>query len=129
MKILLTKDVDLYNVAEDATQWSTSVKAIHQHVAQYNIMQIFCIPDAFDTDAASTSSTFVDSIIRWKYLQDNSYYEWQEFLHIYRSDVGLESDQWMEEFLCNSMDKPLKIEVISDFDELPQQHCGAVSLF
>jgi hypothetical protein len=92
-------------------------------------MQIFCIPDAFDTDAASTSSTFVDSIIRWKYLQDNSYYEWQEFLHMYRSDVDFESDQWMEEFLCNLMDKALKIEAISDFDELPQQRCGAVSLF
>jgi hypothetical protein len=92
-------------------------------------MPIFCIPDAFNTDTASTLSTFVDSIIRWKDLQDNNYYEWQEFLHIYRSDVGLESDQWMEEFLCNSMDKPLKIEVISDFDELPQQHCGTVSLF
>jgi hypothetical protein len=92
-------------------------------------MPIFCITDVFNADTASTLSTFVDSIIRWKDLQDNNYYEWREFLHMYVSDVGLESDQWMEEFLCNSMDKPLKIEVISDFDELPQQHCGTVSLF
>jgi hypothetical protein len=48
---------------------------------------------------------------------------------MYGSDINLESDQWMKEFFCNSMDKDHKIEVISDFDELPQQHCGAVSLF
>jgi hypothetical protein len=45
------------------------------------------------------------------------------------TNVNLESDQWMEEFLCNSIDKALKIEVVSDFDELPQQQRGAVSFF
>jgi hypothetical protein len=64
VKILSTKDVDLYNIAEDATQWSTSVKAIHQHVVQYDIIPIFCIPDAFNADTASMLSTFVSSIIR-----------------------------------------------------------------
>jgi hypothetical protein len=125
----LATDNDSYNVAEDATQWSTSVKAIHQHAVQYDIMPIFCIPDAFDSDTASTSSTIVDSLIRWKDLQDNNYYEWQEFLHMYGSDINLESDQWMEEFFCYLMDKAFKIEVISDFDELPQQLRGAISLF
>jgi hypothetical protein len=40
---------------------------------------------------------------------------------MYGSDTDLESDQWMEKFLHILMDKTLKIEVISDFDELPQQ--------
>jgi hypothetical protein len=48
---------------------------------------------------------------------------------MYGSDVDLESDQWMEEFLRNSMGKALKIEVISDADELPQQPHRAVTLF
>jgi hypothetical protein len=86
-------------------------------------MSIFCISDAYDAfnaDTASMSSTLVDSIIRWKDLQDNNYYEWHEFLTMYGSDVDLESDQWMEELLCNSMDKALNIEVLSDADGLPQ---------
>jgi hypothetical protein len=48
---------------------------------------------------------------------------------MYESNVNLESDQWMKELFCKLMDKDHKIEVISDFDELPQQHHGAVSLF
>ncbi len=48
---------------------------------------------------------------------------------MYGSNVNLESDQWMKEFFRNLIDKDHKIEVISDFDELPQQHRGAVSLF
>jgi hypothetical protein len=75
------------------------------------------------------STMFVNSIIRSKDYQDNNYYEWQEFLHVYGSNVNFESDQWMEEFLRNLMDKALMIEVIFDFDKLPQQHCGAASLF
>jgi hypothetical protein len=105
------------------------VKVIHQHAVQYDIMPIFCITVAFDADTASTSSTFVNYIIRCTELQDNNYYEWQEFLHMYGSVVSHESDQWMEEFLCNLMDKVLKIGDVSDFDELPQQPRGAVSLF
>jgi hypothetical protein len=35
----------------------------------------------------------------------------------------------MEDFLCALMAKTLKDKVISDFDEVPKEHQGAISLF
>ncbi len=80
-------------------------------------------------NGVTTSHGFVNSILDWKDLQDDDCYRWQQFLNLYGSDVDIESDQWMEEFLCVSMEKALKDEAISDFDELPTASRGAVSLF
>ena len=131
-KILSLADSESYDIAEDASQWSTSIKEIYNHAIKYDIMAIYRIPLVFsisDVNSVTTSPGFVNSILNWKDLQDDDCYRWQHFLNLYGSDVDIESDQWMEEFLCVSMEKALKDEVISDFDELPKASRGAVSLF
>jgi hypothetical protein len=80
-------------------------------------------------NSVTTSHSFINAILDWKNLQDEDCFHWQEFLHLFGSDVDIESDQWMEGFLCISMEKTLKNKVMSDFDELPKERCGAISLF
>jgi hypothetical protein len=131
-KILSLADSESYDIAEDASQWSTSIKEIYNHAMKYNIMAIYPIPLVFyisNVNSVTTSPGFVNSILNWKDLQDDDCYRWQQFLNLYGSTVDIESDQWMQEFLCASMEKTLKDEVILDFDELPKDSRGAVSLF
>jgi len=131
-KILSLADSESYDIAEDASQWSTSIKEIYNHAIKYDIMAIYRIPLVFnisDVNSVTTSPGFVNSILNWKDLHDEDCYRWQQFLNLYGSTVDIESDQWMEEFLRASMEKTLKDEVISDFDELPKDSRGAVSLF
>ena len=131
-KILSLADSESYDIAEDASQWSNSIKEIYNHAVKYDIMAIFRIPLVFnisDVNSVATSPGFVNSILAWKDLQDDDCYHWQQFLNLYGSEVDIESDQWMEEFLRASMEQTLKDEVISDFDELSKEHRGAVSLF
>ena len=131
-KILSLADSESYDVAEDASQWSTSIKEIYNHAIKYDIMAIYRIPLVFnisDVNSVTTSPGFVNSILNWKDLHDEDCYRWQQFLNLYGSTVDIESDQWMEEFLRASMEMTLKDEVISDFDELPKDSRGAVSLF
>ena len=115
---------------EDAFLWHTSIKEVHRLAVQYDIMAIFCVPTIFDTsdvNSARSSTAFVNAILDWNRLQDEDFYRWQEFLHLYGSEVDIESDQWMEEFLRKSMETAFKNEVLSDFDKLPKERRGAVS--
>jgi hypothetical protein len=131
-KILFLADNKSYNIAEEASQWSTSIKEIYNHAIKYNIMAIYRIPLVFgisNVNSVTTSPSLVNSILNWKNLQDDDCYRWQQFLDLYGSTVDIKSDQWMEEFLRASMEKTLKDEVISNFDELPKDSCGTVSLF
>jgi hypothetical protein len=131
-KIHSLTDSESYDIAEDASQWRSSIKEIHNHAIKYDIMAIYHIPLVFnisDVNSVTTSHGFVNSILNWKDLQDDDCYRWQQFLNLYGSDVDIESDQWMEEFLRVSMEMALKDEVISDFDKLPTASRGAVSLF
>jgi hypothetical protein len=123
-KILSLADSESYDIAEDASQWSTAIKEIYNHAIKYNIMAIYCIPLVFnisDVNSVTTSPGFVNSILNWKDLHHDDCYRWQQFLNLYGSTVDIESDQWMEEFLRASMEMTLKDEVIPDFDELQGQ--------
>jgi hypothetical protein len=131
-KILSIADSESYDVAEDASQWHTSIKEIHRHAVHYDIMDVYHVPIKFstsDVNSVMTSPGFVNAILDWKNLQDEDCFHWQEFLHLFGSDVNIESNQWMEEFLHKSMEKTLKYEVMFNFDELPKECCGAISLF
>jgi hypothetical protein len=131
-KILSISDSKLYDVVKDASQWHTSIKEIHRHTVHYDIMAIYPVPIKFsarDVTSITTSPGFVNAILDWKNLQDEDCFHWQEFLHLFGTNVNIESNQWMEEFLCKLMEKALKNEVMLDFDELPKEWHGAISLF
>jgi hypothetical protein len=131
-KILSLADSELYDIAEDTSQWSTSIKEIYNHAIKYAIMAIYHILLVFnisDVNSVRTSPGFVNSILNWKDLQDDDCYRWQQFLNLCSSTVDIKIDQWMEEFLHTSMETTLKDEVISNFDKLPKDSRGAVSLF
>jgi hypothetical protein len=131
-KILSLADSESYNIAEDASQWSTSIKEIYNHTIKSNSRAIYGSPLVFsisDANSFTTSPGFINSILNWKDLQEDDCYRWQHFLNLYGSTVDIKSDQWMEEFLHAPMEKTLKDELIFDFDKLPKDSCGAVSLF
>jgi hypothetical protein len=131
-KILSIADSESYDVVEDASQWHTSIKEIHRHPVHYDIMAIYRVPVKFstsDVNSVTTSPGFVNAILDWKKLQDEDCFCWQEVHHLFGFNVGIESNLWMEDFLRKSMEKALKDEVMSDFDELPKERRGAISLF
>jgi hypothetical protein len=131
-KILSISDSKSYDIAEDASQWNTSIKEIYHHAIKYDIMAIFHDPQGFDINNVScvnSSTQLTNAILVWKNLTNKDYFQWQEFLHHYNSNDNIESDQWMEEFMCTLIAKTLKDKVISDFDELPKEHRGGISLF
>jgi hypothetical protein len=131
-KILSITNIESYDIAEDASQWHTSIKDIHGHIIQYDIMAIYCVPVKFSTSDVNSVTTFpgfVNAILDWKNLKDEDCFHWQEFLHLFGPNVNIKSDQWMEEFLHKLMEKTLKDKVMSDFNELPKERCGAISLY
>jgi hypothetical protein len=72
-KILSIADSELYDVAEDASQWHASIKEIHWHAIHYDIMAIYCVSIKFstsDVNSVTTSPGFVNAILDWKNLQD-----------------------------------------------------------
>jgi hypothetical protein len=124
-KILSILDSESYNIAKDASQLNTSIKEIHCHAIKYDIIMIFCVPQGFyinNINSINSTTQLTNAILDWKNLTNKDYFLWQEFLHLYGSDDSIESNQWMEDFLCALIAKTLKDEVISDFDELQKEH-------
>ncbi len=90
-----------------------------QHAVHYDVMAIYLVPIKFSTsdiNSVTTSPDFVNAILDWKNPQDEDCFCWQEFLDLFGSNLDIESNQWMEDLFCKSMEKTPKEEVMSDFD-------------
>jgi hypothetical protein len=62
-------------------------------------------------------------------LEDEDYFQWQEFVLLYGSSVEVESDNQLEEMLLLSMETTLCSEVESDMKSLPlQKQKGAITM-
>lgn len=122
---VLNSDSNLtsYDIAEDASQWQTSLMNINRHAVAYDFKPIFMIPlyfDENDVHSIDSNTHFVNSILDHSQLEDHHYFRFQAFLRRFGKGEELTSDAWMEEKLRKSLTPSLLAEVSSDFDELPQ---------
>ncbi len=129
-KLLTTTDAD-YDIAEDAARWQTSLADIWRHVIQYDFKLIVMIPYSFDpTDVNSVPQTteLVNGVLDHDKLTDHHYFAWQSFLRRFALEPELISDAWLHDKLWKSLDDELKAEIRSDFDDLPHECKGSISL-
>jgi hypothetical protein len=81
------------------------------------------------TPASITSSTkWLHTINDFDRLEDHQYSAWQEFILRHGTDVEIESNDWLEGTLLQSMEVTLRAEVESDLQGLPVNHCGTVTM-
>jgi hypothetical protein len=70
-----------------------------------------------------------NAIDDWQKLEDEDYFQWQEFVLLYGSSVEVERDNWLEETLLLSMETTLRSKVESDMKSLPfQKQKGAITM-
>jgi hypothetical protein len=120
-----------YDIAEDAARWQTSLATIWRHIIQYDFRLIALIPLTFDPKNISSIPSnveFVNCVLDHEKLTDDHYFAWQLFIRRFAQDEELTSDAWLEDKLWKSLDDDIKTEVRSDFEELPVDHRGSISL-
>lgn len=118
---LLTNDSKTYDVAEDASQWQTTLRAIYRHVVASDFKHIVMIPlhfDEHDPTTINASTQYINAVLDHDKLTDEHYKSFQRFLRRYGRDEELTSDNWFEEKLWKSLGPALLSEVSSDFLEL-----------
>ncbi len=77
----------------------------------------------------SRACIFFNAIDDWQKLEEEDYFQWQEFVLLYGSSVKDESDNWLEETLLLSMETTLHSEVESDMKSLLlQKQKGAITM-
>ena len=118
---LLTNDSKTYDVAEDASQWQTTLRPIYRHVVASDFKHIVMIPlhfDEHDPTTINASTQYVNAVLDHDKLTDEHYKSFQRFLRRYGRDEELTSDNWFEEKLWKSLGPALLSEVSSDFLKL-----------
>lgn len=120
-KLLSSTTPNSYDIAEDASQWQTTLRAIHRHVVASDFKHIVMIPHYFDEndpDTVNYATSHANAVLDHDQLTDDHYKRYQRFLRTYGRDEELESDAWLEEKLWKSLSPALLAEVSSDFLEL-----------
>jgi hypothetical protein len=74
------------------------------------------------------ATKFLNAIEEWQQLNDEKYFEWQEFIIQYGTTNELESNSWLEGTLLLSMDKNLRYEIKSDMSGFPKNKQGAITM-
>ncbi len=131
-RMLISVEADDYDVAEDAITWQSILHSIHRFVLQYDMTSIIMIPQGVDLSTpheVAKAKQFKDAIIDWQDLSNDNYFSWQEFILRHSTEVEIESDNWLDDVLCLSMEKTLRSEIESDLTSIPKHQRGAVTTF
>jgi hypothetical protein len=129
-RLLTSNDIADYHVAADALSWQSSLKNICTFCTQYDMVSLLLIPQDVDLSKphlVAKARHFKDAIEDWHSLDDNHYFEWQEFLLRYGSNEETTSDNWLEEVLLLLMEPTLRAEVESDMVSMPKQQRGVIT--
>ena len=129
-RIITSEDAASFDVAADALSWQAHLKNIRRFCLQYDMLSILNIPkgvDYSDPRNVIRHTAYKDAIKDWQDLEDEDYFQWQEFLLRYSSVTEIESDAWLEDTLHLSMEKTLKTEVDSDISAIPLQQRGSIT--
>ena len=89
------------------------------------------IPYSFDptnVNSVPQSTELVNGVLDHDKLTDHHYFAWQSFLRRFALEPELISDAWFHDKLWKSLDDELKAEIRSDFDDLPHECKGSISL-
>jgi hypothetical protein len=124
-RLLTSNDIADYDGAADALSWQSSLKNICTFCTQYDMVSLLLIPQNVDLSKphlVAKARHFKDAIEDWHLLDDNHYFEWQEFLLHYGSNEETTSNNWLEEVLLLSMEPTLHAEV-----EFDSQHAQAAA--
>jgi hypothetical protein len=131
-RILTSNDKAQHDVASDALSWQSILENLKCYCIQYNMNPILMIPQGVDFKNPANVSrawVFFNAIDDWQKLEDEDYFQWQEFVLLYGSSVEVESDNWLEETLLLSMETTLHSKVESDMKSLPlQKQKGAITM-
>ena len=87
-RIITSEDATSFDVATDALSWQAHLQNIRKYCVQYDMLSILSIPIGVDYSNPSnvlTHSEYKDAIENWRDLDDDDYYNWQEFLLQYSS--------------------------------------------
>ncbi len=129
-QLLTTSGTD-YDIAEDAARWQTSLANIWRHIIQYDFTLIALIPISFDPadlNSIHPTTELINCVLDHDKLTDYHYFAWQAFLRQFALEEERRSDAWLHDKLWASLDDELCAEVRSDFDELPNEQKGSISL-
>ena len=106
-RILTSNHENSYDVATDALSSQTIIQGINRYIIQYDFLSIIMIPHGISsvfTPASITSSTkWLHAINDFDRLEDHQYSAWQEFILRHGIDVEIESNDWLEGTLLQSM--------------------------
>jgi hypothetical protein len=109
-RLLTSNDIADYDIAADALSWQSSLKNICTFYTQYDMVSLLLIPQDIDLSKphlVAKARHFKDAIVDWHSLDDNHYFEWQEFLLRYGSNEETTSNNWLGEVLLLSMEPML----------------------
>ncbi len=129
-RLLTSNDIADYDVAADALSWQSSLKNICTFCTQYDTVSLLLIPQDVDLSKphlVAKARHFKDAIEDWHSLDDNHYFEWQEFLLRYGFNEETTSNNWLEEVLLLLMEPTLCAEVESSMVSMPKQQRGAIT--
>jgi hypothetical protein len=113
-----------HDVPSNALSWQSILKNLKCYCIQYDMNPILMIPQGVDFKNPANvyrAHVFFNAIDDWQKLEDEDYFQWQEFVLLYGSSVEVEGDNWLEEMLLLSMETTLHSEVESDMKSLPLQ--------
>ncbi len=131
-RILTSNDKAQHDVASNALSWQSILENLKCYCIQHNMNPILMIPQGVDFKNpanVSRACDFFNVIDDWQKLEDEDYFQWQEFVLLYGSSVEVESDNWLEEVLLLSMETTLHSKVESDMKSLPlQKQKGAITM-
>jgi hypothetical protein len=129
-RIITSEDATSFDVATDALSWQAHLQNIRKYCTQYDMLSILSIPIGVDYSNPSnvlTHTEYKDAITHWKDLDDEDYFQWQEFLLRYGSTTEMESDAWLEDTLHLSLEKTLKAEIDADVSAIPLHQRGSLT--
>jgi hypothetical protein len=93
-RIMTSNDEAQHDVASNALSWQSILENLKHYCIQYDINLILMIPQGVDfknPPNVSRACIFFNSIDDWQKLEDDDYFQWQEFVLLYGSSVEVES--------------------------------------
>jgi hypothetical protein len=91
-RILTSNGEAQHDVARDALSWQSILENLKHYCIQYDMNPILMIPQGVDFKKSANVSrarVFFNAIDDWQKLEDEDYFQWQEFVLVYGSSVEL----------------------------------------
>ena len=96
---------------------------MEENLFKYDLQAIFDIPNSFllcNSDSVKNACTFTNILLDWHTVYVDTCKRWQRRLLKWIRNADRESDAWVKNILCHTMEDELRIDISSDLPDLPQ---------